>query len=79
MSLVGPRPHLPEEVQLYQKHHNFVFTIKPGMTGLPQVSGRCSLDFEKEVELDTYYIENWSFFLDLKILLKTFLVVIKGK
>ncbi len=76
MSLVGPRPHLPEEVSKYKKHHNFVFTVKPGITGLSQVSGRCKLDFEKEVELDTYYIENWSLWLDLKILFKTVKVVL---
>jgi len=76
MSLVGPRPHLPEEVSKYKKHHNFVFTVKPGITGLSQVTGRCKLDFEKEVELDTYYIENWSLWLDIKILFKTIKVVL---
>jgi len=76
MSLVGPRPHLPEEVSKYKKHHNFVFTVKPGITGLSQVSGRCKLDFEKEVELDTYYIENWSLWLDIKILFRTLKVVL---
>jgi len=77
MSLVGPRPHLPEEVANYKKHHNFVFTVKPGITGLSQVSGRCKLDFEKEVQLDTFYIENWSLWLDIKILFKTVFVVLK--
>ena len=76
MSLVGPRPHLPEEVAQYKNHHNFVFTVKPGITGLSQVSGRSDLCFEKEVELDTYYIENWSLFLDIKILFKTIKVVL---
>ncbi|MEK7528581.1 MAG: sugar transferase, partial [Patescibacteria group bacterium] len=60
MSLVGPRPHLPEEVAKYEKHHKFVLTIKPGITGLAQINGRSDLGFEEEVELDTYYIENWS-------------------
>jgi lipopolysaccharide/colanic/teichoic acid biosynthesis glycosyltransferase len=77
MSLVGPRPHLPEEVARYDKHHKFVLTIKPGITGMAQVSGRSDLDFEREVKLDTYYIENWSLLLDLKILIKTILVVFK--
>ncbi|MCC6643403.1 exopolysaccharide biosynthesis polyprenyl glycosylphosphotransferase, partial [Candidatus Peregrinibacteria bacterium] len=77
MSLVGPRPHLPEEVAKYAKHHLFVLTVKPGITGLGQVSGRSDLDFEQEVKLDTYYIENWSLLLDLKILIKTVLVVFK--
>ncbi|MCC7432050.1 sugar transferase [Candidatus Peregrinibacteria bacterium] len=77
MSLVGPRPHLPEEVAKYQKHHKFVLTLKPGITGMAQISGRSDLDFEKEVKLDTYYIENWSLLLDLKILIKTILVIFK--
>lgn len=77
MSLVGPRPHLPEEVANYQKHHKFVLTVKPGITGMAQVSGRSDLDFEQEVKLDTYYIENWSLLLDLKILFQTILVVFK--
>lgn len=71
MSLVGPRPHLPEEVAKYKNHHRFVLTIKPGITGVAQTSGRSDLDFEKEIKLDTYYIENWSLWLDLKLLFKT--------
>lgn len=78
MSLVGPRPHLPEEVAKYQKHHKFVLTIKPGITGMAQISGRSDLNFEEEIKLDTYYIEHWSLWLDLKILLKTFGVVLRG-
>ena len=78
MSLVGPRPHLQEEVAKYSDYHNFVFTIKPGITGLPQISGRSDLDFEDEVLLDSKYIESWSFTLDLKILLKTPIVVFLG-
>ncbi len=79
MSLVGPRPHLPEEVAKYEHHHKKVLTIKPGMTGLAQISGRSDLTFEDEVKLDTYYIENWSMLLDLTILLRTPLAVIKGR
>lgn len=78
MSLVGPRPHLPEEVANYQKHHHFILTIKPGLSGLAQISGRSDLTFEEEVKLDRYYIENWSIFLDIKIIFKTVLVVLKG-
>ncbi len=74
ISLVGPRPHLPEEVEKYENHHKFVLAIKPGITGLAQISGRSDLDFEEEVRLDTYYIENWSLLLDLKILIKTLAV-----
>lgn len=76
MSLVGPRAHLPEEVSLYGQHHKFILGIKPGITGLAQISGRSDLHFEDEVKLDRYYIENWSPWLDIKILIKTFFVVL---
>ncbi len=79
MSLVGPRPHLPEEVAKYKKHHKKVLIVKPGITGLAQISGRADLDFEEEVKLDVYYIENWSLLLDLYILFKTPFVVLFGK
>ena len=78
MSLVGPRPHLPEEVAQYKKHQRFVLTIKPGLTGLPQISGRSDLNFDEEVKLDRYYIENWSLWKDIKIILTTISVVLKG-
>jgi len=78
MSTVGPRPHLPEEVKQYKRHHYQVFAIKPGVTGFAQVSGRSNLDFEEEVKLDSYYIENWSPLLDIKIILKSFLVVFRA-
>jgi lipopolysaccharide/colanic/teichoic acid biosynthesis glycosyltransferase len=76
MSLVGPRPHLPEEVAMYKPEHKKVLTIKPGITGLAQISGRANLDFDDEVRLDMYYIENWNPWRDLLILLKTPLAVI---
>lgn len=79
MSLVGPRPHQPREVEKYEKHQKHVLDIKPGMTGLAQISGRSDLDFEQEVKLDTYYIENWSFKLDFWILLKTPIAVLRRK
>jgi len=78
ISLVGPRPHEPEEVAQYKKHHQKLLTIKSGMTGMAQVSGSSNLDFEKEAKLDIYYIENWSLLLDLIILFKTFMTIIKG-
>ncbi len=77
MSLVGPRPHLPEEVAHYDRHHKFVLTVKPGITGMAQVSGRSDLVFDQEVKLDSYYIENWNLLLDLKILVQTVLVPFK--
>ncbi len=79
MSLVGPRPHEPNEVAKYEEHHKKLLNIKPGMSGLAQVSGRSTLDFETEVKLDTLYIETWSLKQDLIILLKTPWVVVKGK
>jgi lipopolysaccharide/colanic/teichoic acid biosynthesis glycosyltransferase len=79
MSLVGPRPHLPEEVAKYESRHKKVLTIKPGITGLAQVSGRSDLNFDDEVRLDVYYIENWSLMSDFIILLKTPLAVLSFK
>ena len=79
MSLIGPRPHQPREVEKYERHHKKVLTIKPGITGLAQISGRSDLSFEDEVRLDSYYLENWSLLLDLSILLRTPLAVLKGR
>ncbi|MEA2088666.1 MAG: sugar transferase [Patescibacteria group bacterium] len=79
ISLVGPRPHEPEEVAKYKKHHKKILTIKPGITGMAQVSGRSDLNFDEEVRLDSYYIENWSIKLDLYILLKTPFVLFKKR
>ncbi len=79
MSLVGPRPHQPREVAQYQKHHRVLLSIKPGITGMAQISGRSDLAFEDEAKLDTFYIENWSLYLDCIILVKTPFVVIAKK
>lgn len=79
MSLVGPRPHEVEEVDKYENRHKKVLAIKPGITGLAQISGRSDLSFEEEIKLDTFYIENWSMALDLWILIKTPLVLLKKR
>ncbi|MFH1866726.1 MAG: sugar transferase [Patescibacteria group bacterium] len=79
MSLVGPRPHEPQEVARYQQHHHRLLNIKPGITGLAQISGRSSLSFEDEVKLDSFYIENWSLGHDLLILIKTVIIVLQKK
>lgn len=71
MSLVGPRPHQPDEIRQYEKHHKKVLAIKAGATGLAQISGSSDLAFEQEVTLDSFYIDNWSLMLDIKIILKT--------
>ncbi|PZM86656.1 hypothetical protein DLH72_00380 [Candidatus Gracilibacteria bacterium] len=77
MSLVGPRPHQPREVEKYSIDQKRLLTIKPGITGMAQVNGRELNDFEKEAKLDIFYIENWSMMLDFKIILKTFSVVLR--
>ena len=78
MSIVGTRPPLPGEVSLYELHHRARLAIKPGITGLWQVSGRSDItDFEEVVDLDKQYINGWNIEMDIKILLKTVLVVFK--
>jgi exopolysaccharide biosynthesis polyprenyl glycosylphosphotransferase len=79
MSLVGPRPHQPREVEKYARHHQKIFEIKPGITGLAQISGRSNLEFDDEARLDIFYIENWSPKMDLYILLKTPIAIITKK
>lgn len=71
LSLVGPRPILPQEIKLYKGKSSLLHSVKSGVTGLWQVSGRSELPFEKRVELELYYAQNWSFWLDIRILLKT--------
>ena len=79
ISIVGPRPHQPDEIAKYQKHHKKVLAIKAGATGLAQVSGSSDLPFEEEVALDSLYIENWTLWMDLKILFTTFLKVLRDR
>lgn len=76
LSLVGPRPILPQEIKLYKGRGALLHSVKSGLTGLWQVSGRSDLPFEKRVELELYYAQNWSFWLDIKILFKTISVVL---
>ena len=78
MSVVGPRPPIPYEVEAYALRHRRRLDMKPGLTGLWQVSGRNRLSFEEMVKLDLYYIENWSLWLDLKIILRTLPVMLRG-
>ncbi len=79
LSLVGPRPHLPEEVERYSLEQRRVFAVKPGVTGLAQISGRSDLSFDEEVRLDLQYIEEWSPLLDLWILWRTVFTVFSRK
>jgi len=79
MSFVGPRPPIPEEVEKYEGWQRRRLSMKPGITGLWQVSGRNQIDFHQWMKLDLEYIDNWSIWLDLKILIKTIYVVLLGK
>ncbi len=79
MSVVGPRPHQPREVGKYDKPYRKVLTIKPGITGLAQISGRSDLSFEEEMRLDILYIEKWNLLLDIIIILKTPFVMFKKR
>ncbi len=78
MSVVGPRPPIPYEVEEYDLRHRKRLDMKPGITGLWQVSGRNRLTFEEMVRIDLFYIENWSLWLDLKIILLTLPAVLRG-
>ncbi len=77
MSLVWPRPHQPREVNNYAEDEKRLLTIKPWITWMAQVNGRDKNDFSDEVKLDLFYIENWSILLDIKIIIKTFIIIIK--
>lgn len=79
ISLVGPRPILPQEVKLAKGRTALLHSVKSGMTGLWQVSGRSELSFEERIELELFYAQNWTFWLDIKILFKTVWIVLKGR
>lgn len=79
MSLVGPRPPMPNEVEQYQEWHKRRLDVRPGITGLAQVSGRSDLTFDETAMLDIYYIENWSPWMDLAILFKTIPTVLLAR
>jgi len=79
MSLVGPRPALPQEVECYERWQRRRLAVKPGMTCLWQVAGRSDLDFSTWMELDLAYIDHWSLWLDLKILARTVPAVLSGR
>lgn len=77
LSLVGPRALVPEELEHFEKRHT-ILSVKCGVTGLAQVSGRRDIPFEERRKLDVYYVQNWSFWLDITILIKTIRVVLQG-
>lgn len=78
ISLVGPRALVPEEIRQAKNNHH-ILSVKSGVTGLAQVSGRKDISFEERRKLDVYYVQNWSFWLDLIILAKTFRIIINGR
>ena len=76
MSFIGPRPIVKSEVKKYGKNFEQAFSVKPGISGLWQVSGRNKLSYKKRVELDIIYSENISFLLDIKIFIKTIYIIL---
>ena len=76
LSLVGPRPILPQETKLAHGRTALLHSVKSGVTGIWQVSGRSELSFDERIELELFYAQNWTFWLDIKILFKTIGVVI---
>jgi exopolysaccharide biosynthesis polyprenyl glycosylphosphotransferase len=79
MSLIGPRPHLPEEVKKYKLDHKILLSVKPGITGYAQVNGHSELSFEDEVRYEMFYLKNWNIWMDIVIFFKTIGVVLKRK
>jgi lipopolysaccharide/colanic/teichoic acid biosynthesis glycosyltransferase len=78
MAIVGPRPSLPYEYDCYKDWHKLRVKVKPGLTGLWQVSGRSTVTFDEMVKLDLYYIESWTMLMDIKIMFKTLPVMLAG-
>ncbi len=79
MSLVGPRPIVEREIEKYGKYGETLLKVKPGITGFWQISGRNDVDYEERIALDMYYIQNWSLWLDIKIILRTVPAVLAKK
>ena len=79
MTIVGPRPIVEKEIELYGKYAKKLFSVVPGLTGYWQANGRSDTTYEERIKMDLYYIDNRSLWLDLKIIFKTFASVIRGK
>ncbi|MCR5605802.1 MAG: exopolysaccharide biosynthesis polyprenyl glycosylphosphotransferase, partial [Treponema sp.] len=79
MSFIGPRPVTSPELAKYGDKANFILSVLPGLSGMWQISGRSTTGYEERITLDSYYIQNWSVWLDLWIIIKTVWVVLKGK
>jgi undecaprenyl-phosphate galactose phosphotransferase len=76
MSFVGPRPYVLEELNILKENAKFILKVKPGLTGLWQVTGRNTLTFKQRVNLERWYIKNWTLWLDFVILVKTIKAVL---
>ena len=79
MAIIGPRPIVADEIRYYGDNYEYFKQVKPGITGLWQVSGRSDTDYEQRVSLDMYYTMNWSLWLDYYIFFKTILVILKQR
>jgi Undecaprenyl-phosphate galactose phosphotransferase WbaP len=79
MSFIGPRPVTEPELAKYGKKSDFILSVQPGLSGMWQISGRSDTGYEERVTLDSYYIQNWSVWLDIWIIIKTVYVVLRGK
>ena len=79
MSFIGPRPVTTPELAKYKEKAKHILSVQPGLSGMWQISGRSDTGYEERITLDSYYIQNWSVWLDLWIIIKTVYIVIKGK
>jgi lipopolysaccharide/colanic/teichoic acid biosynthesis glycosyltransferase len=79
MSMIGPRPAIPYEVEMYKPWHMLRLQAQPGITGLQQITKRCTAEFDEQVRLDIEYIEHQSLWLDLEIAIKTPLAILRAK
>jgi Undecaprenyl-phosphate galactose phosphotransferase WbaP len=79
MSLIGPRPIVNDEISLYKDDFEIYKQVLPGMTGMWQISGRNNLSYEERVSLDVYYVQNWSIWLDVHILMHTVITALQGR
>ena len=79
MSFIGPRPVTTPELAKYGDKAKLILSVQPGLSGMWQISGRSDTGYEERITLDSYYIQNWSVWLDIWIIIKTIYIVIKGK
>ena len=78
MSLVGPRPITDQEVPYFGTHIDNYYLVRPGLTGLWQVSGRSEMDYQRRVSLESWYVRNWSLWTDITLLMRTFAIILAG-